>query len=85
MNNRAEAKGLGKMIESLTDGRVGLTTYSPGDGVTRYALGEVGSLDDGFHDYFGDRQLCYAEGAASAVVMCRAFLAGRSDTRRNGA
>jgi len=57
-------------------GGVALTTYSPGDGVTRYRLGT--SYDGLTHDYFGDHALCTALGAAEALVMLRAYIAGAS-------
>ena len=82
MTNRQEVKKLGAFIEERTGGVVGLTTYSPGDGVTRYRLGvgykvDTPNLAPGIlHDYFGDRSLVTALGAAEALVMCRAFIEG---------
>ena len=75
MSNRAEIKKLGAYIEERTHGAIGLTTYSPGDGMTRYRLGRT-SAADGTHDYFGDYQIMTANGAAAAVMMLAAFIAG---------
>ena len=69
------AREYGELIAEVTNGAVALTTYSPGDGVTRYRLG-TSSAPDGRHDYFGDDSLAVAAGAAEAVRMCQAFLAG---------
>ena len=74
-SNRTEAKRLGEHIAQLTNGRIGLTTYSPGDGITRYRLGTTDAAD-GLHDYFGDRALCTALGAADALTMLQGFLQG---------
>jgi hypothetical protein len=76
MTNRQEVKKLAAYIEKATGGGVALTTYSPGDGVTRYRLGT--SYDGLAHDYFGDRALVTALGAAEAYVMLRAYCAGAS-------
>lgn len=76
MSERAEVKKLGAWIEERTNGVVGLTTWSPGDGVTRYRLGDNRNSIDVWHDYFGDNALVTAFGVRQAHVMCRAFLEG---------
>jgi hypothetical protein len=72
VTNRQEIKKLGAYLEEVTGGEIGLTTYSPGDGMTRYRIGRRGESP---HDYFGDYEICTALGAREAVVMLRAYLA----------
>lgn len=75
MSNRNEIKELSEHLTNLTNGVYGVTTYSPGDGVTRYRIGTTGA-SDGLHDYFGDRAEVTALGASEALVMLQAFIAG---------
>jgi hypothetical protein len=74
-NTKRLVREQGELIAEVTNGAVALTTSSPGDGVARYRLG-TSTAPDGKHDYSGDRSLAVAAGAAEAVVMCKAFLAG---------
>jgi len=74
MTNRHNIKALAAYIKLETGGSVALTTWSPGDGLTRYRLGR--SYDGLHHDYDGDRALCTALGAAAAVAMLKGFIAG---------
>lgn len=82
MSTRTEVKQLGEYLADRTGHVYGLTTYSPGDGVTRYRIGrgypvDTPHLAPGYlHDYFGDYSVCTALGAAEALVMLRAFHAG---------
>lgn len=73
-----EIKKLAAHIAQRTSNRVALTTWSPGDGVTRYRLGIMDSAAT-FHDYFGDRALTTANGRSAALAMCRAFLDGANE------
>lgn len=75
-DNRKRVRNYGELIAEVTNGAVALTTYSPGDGVTRYKLGTAQHTPDGTHDYFGDDALATASGAAEALAMCLGFLAG---------
>ncbi len=80
-----ELKMLARHINERTNRRIALTTYSPGDGVTRYRLGighriDTPNLAPGYlHDYFGDRALCTALGRKEACLMLRAFLDGANE------
>jgi len=76
MTTQQEVKKLAAHLEEVTGGRYALSTYSHGDGITRYIIGRT-SAADGRHDYFGDYEEVRANGAAAALVMLRAFLAGR--------
>jgi hypothetical protein len=88
MSTKQEVTKLGKHLEEVTDCVYGLTTYSPGDGVTYYKIGtgykvDTPNLAPGvLHDYFGDRTIVTAHGPAEALVMLRAFLAGRDSVAR---
>jgi hypothetical protein len=76
-----DIRTLSALVHTRTDGRVGVTTYSPGDGQTRrYALG-VSDASDGRHDYFGDRRIVFALGANAARTMLLGFLAGLDYSR----
>lgn len=75
MTTQQELKKHAAWLEEQTHGRVALTSYSPGDGMTRYRLGTT-SAADGRHDYFGDYAIANARGSASTLVMVDAFIAG---------
>jgi hypothetical protein len=84
MDARSELRLREEALRTATGGKVGLTRYSPGDGKTRYALG-LSSVGDGLlHDYFGDSRIMSALGAAEALVMLNAFLAGITYARNMG-
>jgi hypothetical protein len=80
-NTKKVVREYGELIAEVTNGAVALTTYSPGDGVTRYKLG-TSSAADCTHDYFGDDELATAYGAAEALCMCQGFLAGYWYTKK---
>ena len=81
-NTKKVVREYGELIAEVTNGAVALTTYSPGDGVTRYKLGTAQHTADGTHDYFGDDALATAYGAAEALAMCKAFLAGYEHAKK---
>jgi hypothetical protein len=82
-----DIRTLSALVHARTAGRVGVTTYSPGDGETRYALGigyevDTPNLAPGYvHDYFGDRRIMSAVGAKAARTMLLGFLAGLDYSR----
>ena len=80
-NSRRMVRDYVEMILEFTNGKVGLTMSAPGDGVTRYKLG-TSSAADCTHDYFGDDELATAYGAAEALAMCKAFLAGYEHAKK---
>jgi hypothetical protein len=75
-----DIRTLSALIHTRTAGRVGVTTYSPGDGQTRYALGLVSSCME-HHDYFADHRIMSAVGASAARTMLLGFLAGLDYSR----
>jgi hypothetical protein len=70
-----DIRTLSALIHTRTGGYVGVTTYSPGDGETRYALG-LSDASDSRHDYFGDHRIMSCRGAKAARTMLTAFIAG---------
>lgn len=52
---------------------LGLATYSPGDGLTRYRFFPSGSPSD----YFGAAELYTALGVKEALTFVRGYIAGR--------
>lgn len=75
---KRELKAAAVEIYNRTNGRYALTTYSPGDGVTRYAIGRGNSSE---HDYFSDHAVAHALGSREALAVCYAFLAGLDAAR----
>jgi hypothetical protein len=78
-----DIKTLSNMIHTRTGGHVGVTTYSPGDGETRYALGTSDFNAGYLHNYFSDHRIMSCRGAKAARTMLTGFLAGIDYARNN--
>lgn len=67
-------KELQERLSSVTDNKLALVSYSPGDGATRY---RIVSSESGYLDYFGGRaESRTVLGLEQARIMVESFIVG---------